>query len=342
MIFRIAVCLAFATMFIGTALGQGNQNWQSSPPQATPPTGSGSYQPSPQVYGQPAAGQPNQPGPPMVRQPQGQAIPMPMQPPWWPLAPQEQQYLDQVLAIWEQYGDRVQVFETKFILRKFGPDLASHSPKPVLQSEEKGVLKYQKPDKGLYEIQGDRPLKWICDGRSFFEYDFGKSELIQQILPPDMQGGRALADGPVPFVFGAKADRLKELYWIRWLRPNTPNKENDNELCLEVWPRTQKGAADFRRAYVILSRKDMQPVAIERHAWDGQETTGPDGRVVMVGASYEQFLFRDTIINPKNPLRILEGDPFKPRLDRGWKVVVEQPTSDHPPAQQAGQQAGRR
>ncbi|NLE36407.1 MAG: hypothetical protein GX621_00110 [Pirellulaceae bacterium] len=325
MTLRIAVFSSLVLLpFAGTTLGQGNQDWRSSPPA--------------QGYGQPAAAQPGQP---VVRQPQGQAVPMPMQPAWWPLPARDQQYLEQVLNIWEQHGDRIQVFETKFVLHRYAPDLATNSPTPVLQSEDKGILKYQKPDRGLYEIQGKQPEKWICDGKSYFQYHFGETkQIVQEVLPPEMQGGKALAEGPVPFVFGAKADRLKELYWIRPLLPTPSGK--DDELWLEAWPRTQKGAADFRYVVIILSTKDMRPIAIERHASDGQNRTLPDGRVVMIGASHERFLFYDTVINPQNPLRILEGDPFKPRVERGWKIVVAQPPADHPSARQAGQQSGRR
>ena len=37
-------------------------------------------------------------------------------------------------------------------------------------------------------------------------------------LPKEMQG-EAIADGPVPFIFGAKADKMKQRYWIRDVTP---------------------------------------------------------------------------------------------------------------------------
>jgi len=337
---RLGTCsiLAVALLAAGVALGQNNQPWQSPQPamQSQQPAPRAQAQPAyPPPYGQPDQGyppagtqpRPAQPGPgqPMAAQPAR----APAAPPWWPLPRKHQDYIDQVLRAWEAHGDRVEMFESEFVKRVYEPDWESRQPGAMkLKSTDVGIVKYKKPDKGLFEIIGDpnlnpkenenRAEKWICDGHSFYHYDFTKKQLTEEPLPSNMLG-KALGEGPVPFVFGAKAKKMKDLYWIRWLPP--PQGVTD-QIYLEVWPRRQKDAADFRRAEVILSAKDMRPIGIRLYL-PAQRTIGRDGQVHEQRANHETFTFDKTVINPTDLLKFLKGDPFTARIDRGWKKVVE-------------------
>ncbi len=248
-------------------------------------------------------------------------LPTPRAPTWWPLPPQHQQYVDNVLKAWEQYGQQIDMFESKFVRREFKPQRpgpnGGEAGEPTLVSE--GVLKYKKPDKGLFELKDDRDQsraeKWICDGQSIFQYNFKEKVLTQNVLPPDLRGGNALADGPVPFVFGAKAENVKSRYWIRPLR--SPKKE---WIRLEAWPRRQQDAADFRFAEILLRAKDMQPVGIQLHG-NRQRIILPGGRFAFAEGSRTTYSFFDTVIN--DPLRKFKGNPFSPRTPWKWTKTVK-------------------
>src|SRR5690606_18964006 len=100
-------------------------------------------------------------------------------------------------------------------------------------------IKYATPDKGMFQVTALQELQmplqpgakpnfvnqpeqkfehWVCDGNSVFEFRHIEKQLVETQLPPAMRG-KAIADGPLPFLFGANADALKNRYWIRELTP---------------------------------------------------------------------------------------------------------------------------
>ena len=59
-------------------------------------------------------------------------------------------------------------------------------------------------------------------------------------LPPELQG-KAIVDGPLPFLFGAKAETIKARYWIRVL-PETGN----GKFWLEAVPKSRQDVQNFK------------------------------------------------------------------------------------------------
>ena len=76
---------------------------------------------------------------------------------------------------------------------------------------------------------------------------------------PEMQG-KSITDGPLPFVFGAKADILRKRYYMRII---TPPSMAGEQIWLEAFPRMQKDAANFAWVEIILTKNDKLPVAIQ-------------------------------------------------------------------------------
>jgi len=66
--------------------------------------------------------------------------------------------------------------------------------------------------------KGERWSKWICDGNSIFEYNRQKKQVIEYPLPPESRG-KAISDGPLPFLFGAEAQKLKQRYYLHVITP---------------------------------------------------------------------------------------------------------------------------
>ena len=221
---------------------------------------------------------------------------------------EEQRQVDWVLQKWEALGKTVKTFECKVWRfeydRVFGPDSGGGPPRPTHRDE--GKIWYAAPDKGRFEIYGDRAEKWICDGKAIYEYNYTKKQVIQYDLPPELQG-QGIADGPLPFLFGSTAADLRNRYWIRLTQP-PPGVTG--QIWLEAHPKFQKDRANFKRAEMILREDDLRPVAL---------------MLVLPNDNRVSYRFDDLKINAKNLLgEWFSSDPFRPTVPLGWQRVVEQ------------------
>jgi TIGR03009 family protein len=192
----------------------------------------------------------------------------------------------------------------------------------------RGEIRYAAPDKGMIRVDGEivdfqwsggeakggrfvkgqRAEHWICNGKSVFEYDFQQKQLIEHQLPPEMYG-KAIADSPLPFLFGSSAEELKDRYF---LRVETLDRES-NQVWLEAYPKRQGDAANYRRATLILTLSDMEPFALE--------TLLPNGTARTV------YQFHDpkvNVVNLLDPLKVFENNWLHAPTPRGWKKVVEE------------------
>jgi TIGR03009 family protein len=242
--------------------------------------------------------------------------------------------LVRILRAWEERSSKVRTMASDFRRwdydEVFGHRDAQHQ---LIPKESQGEIKYAAPDRGLYHItktrevagmQGGQPQfqerteageHWVCDGQSIWEYNYEKKQLIERRLPPELQG-KAIADGPLPFLFGAQADKLLARYWMRVVPP-PPNAQN--QIWLEAFPKHQADAANFRRATVILDGVTLLPQAIEVRL--------PNGK------SWHVHQFQNSLVNNNNPLRFFQGDFAKPALPRGWVKVEDSPRAAQAAAQ---------
>lgn len=293
-----------------TAPAQGNQRSRVPP--------SGQQEPRSGAVRQAAAQQP----PPAGQPAQGRAVikgvagVAPRAP--FTLTPVQQQLLDQVLLQWEQQSDRVKTFKCTFgswkVNETFGPAQFNY-----VLSEAQGYIKFKAPDHGIYRVtalkEWDKQKQahvprttgldhWVCNGESIFEFESAKRQLIERPLAPEMRG-KAITDGPLPFVFGTKSDQLKRRYWMRDI---TPADEANRKIWLEAWPKYQQDAANFQHAIVILDQRRFMPEALR--------IILPDGK------NKQDYKFENIQVN--DPLSILKVDFLPPITPLGWTKVVEQ------------------
>jgi TIGR03009 family protein len=253
--------------------------------------------------------------------------------PWEPLTAQQQQFLDRLMATWEQHSSKIERYKCNFERWEYDPIFG---PKDPQQSKTygKGRLLYASPDKGLFEVQelsvyappaepGAKPswLKrpkeeigehWVCDGKSIFEFDARGKKLIQRELPPEMHG-KAIVDGPLPFLFGAKADRIKARYWLRVITPT----DVQGEHWIEASPKFQGDAKNFKMVHVIIDEKDFLPKAIQ--VFDPNF----DPQTKQIRSVYT---FKDREYNWNVTLQMLNlfhREFYEPRTPLGWTKVVE-------------------
>ena len=250
--------------------------------------------------------------------------PQPVQPPFV-LTPQQQAAADSVLLAWGRESARITRFQCEFT--RFEYDGLSPTPKKPAHVDE-GEIKYEAPDKGMYYVKGEkvggrvieggRTERWVSDGKSVFEYNYEKRELTEHPLPPELQG-KAIANGPMPFLFGAKADQLKARYWLRLIQPPP---DSQDQIWLQAVPKRREDAASYRVAEIILTGAAMQPTALLLIDPNGKDRT--------------TFSFSKIKVNNNNIFEFLQGDPFKGSTPQGWnKIVMDQPAQQiggQPPA----------
>jgi TIGR03009 family protein len=276
------------------------------------------------------------------------------QPPFPPLPPDHQKFLDQVLQLWEERSSAVERYRSKFKRWEYDPVFG---PKDTFKTFSEGSIKFAAPDKGLFKVEkmvhytppakeGEKPKYveregiagefWICDGKSVFEHDQQKKQLIQRELPPYMQG-RAIADGPLPFLFGAKADAIKERYWIR---PLPLPKDVQGEYWLEAFPKTRQDAVNYHKVHVIIDHQDLLPKGLVIFDRNFDPVRNP-ARTTFV------FENRETNWNMVlQQLKFWEQEFYEPKVPYGWKKVVEKyqgpPSGDQfAPAATRPQEANR-
>ncbi|ASV76101.1 hypothetical protein THTE_3499 [Thermogutta terrifontis] len=283
---------------------------------AIPPRGNEGYVP-PAAAQAPAVPNPSQPITPNDAQSTNALLPPP-----FTLTPYEQEQLDRVLRAWEERSSRIKTFECEFTRWEFDPVWGPpNQPKRITR----GRILYSAPDKGLFRVDEEvvenrwqpaaHPERWVCDGRAVYEYRFETKQIVETPLPPELQG-KAITEGPLPFLFGAEAESLKRRYYMRII---TPQNVKD-EIWLEAFPRYQREAANFQRAQLILKLPALDIYALQLYHPSAQPNT--QSRTV--------FQFDRIKVNAFDPLRIFKEDPFRPILpDPSWAKVTE-PASASP------------
>ena len=262
----------------------------------------------------------------------------PPQPEWYPLEDNVQKWVDEVLLAWEKTSEEIVTFKCNFKRWEHDPAFGPKDPKiPYTYGE--GVIQYAKPDKGMFKVEsllkysapkiaGGKPVwlaqigeQWVCDGRSIFEFDIRGKKLFQRILPKEMQG-QAIADGPLPFLFGAKVSTINARYWIH-PAPNVP-PDRPGEYWLEAVPRFPQDAVNFQKVSIILDEKDFLPKALDVYAPNYNRKTNP---------AHTEYSFEKretTLKSDKRGLAFITEyiDGFKkqfyePKVPSGWKKVIE-------------------
>ncbi len=284
-----------------------------------------------------AVGQ-NQPlGPRQQAAPQAQAY----APPGFPLDAAHQQWVDQILAFWEQHSAKIQRYQCDFNRWEydpvFGPAPNPQTGQDVAKTYSTGEIKYESPDKGSFEVKTIQVYKatqadgqptyvarddvakehWVCNGKSIFEFDYKNKQLKETELPPSMQG-RAIVDGPLPFLFGAEAEKIKQRYWIRGVTP----PDVQGQYWLEAIPKTRADAANFLKVLVILDQQQFLPLAMRVFPPNFHERNN---------RTMTAYQFQNREVNASNitqNLLLWQRAFHDPPTPKGWQRVVNRHQPD--------------
>ncbi len=252
-------------------------------------------------------------------------------PPAQPAAPQvpfllsrpELVALENLLTDWEKRNKEIHVLESRFFRWKYDAVFGNANQPPPA---DEGELKFAAPDKAWMYVKAKDPKlseQWLCDGKSVFHWDYTNSVVTEYIMPREMQG-KGIGDGPLPFVFGIEAQKLKQRYFMRIITP--PNVQN--EVWLEAYPKFQADAANYKKVEVILQiasdSRALFPYAIQIYSPNGKD------RIV--------YQLQNPEINPRGGMfggigTMIRGEWWKPSIPITWTKKTELPSA---PAPQSG------
>ena len=145
-----------------------------------------------------------------------------------------------------------------------------------------------------------------------YQFDQRQKKLIQNELPPEVRG-QAIGKGPLPFLFNAKADDIKQRFWLRIVTP----KDTKGEYWLEAVPKTQEDAANFKMIHIIIDETDYLPKAMV--LFDTSYVAG-------VRPSRTTFQFNEREVNFSvlaEQLNLFHREFYEPKLPAGLDARSE-------------------
>ena len=224
-------------------------------------------------------------------------------------------------AIVEKY-----IYDSVFYTEKRGigeikfeqPDKASLKLMPMkIPVGEKSQKK--DPKGNPYELDGVTPERWVCTGKEIFQIDDKEETFRVVLIPPNMRG-QQINEGPIPFLFGLKAEEAKKRYRFFDLKP-PPGVNIPNSFWFRAEPRRQVDRQEYKYADVVLDIKRFVPIAIR--LVDPPETT----------TTVYRFDEKKIEINPKQGFFGIGGGKFIDPDLKGYKIVGNADPAPPPGAQ---------
>lgn len=177
------------------------------------------------------------------------------------------------------------------------------NPKLDVPEPKKGPA----PDYKPYTVVAGEPEIWVCDGESVLSIHITDKTYDQLVIPPHQRGSN-IADGPLPFLFGVKAEKLKERYSLTLGRMHAPQATSGRpQYHVVAKPLNQDDARNWKQAEVLLDAEYCIPTAIR--------LLDPSGNKETV------YRFPLNEMHPNEKLPWL-NNPFKIRLN-GFKLLQQ-------------------
>lgn len=242
----------------------------------------------------------------------------------------------QILQLWERESAKIKVLQGQHYRQEFNNVFS-------VEKRSKGAFFYQAPDKGRFDINSV-PIKpgqvsnkidpatmqpyqlaagtdqsWICTGNVVLQVNPVAKEFEVFPIPPEMQGEN-IAQSPLPFLFGMKAEEAQRRYELKLFG------ETGVAYVIDAKPLLQMDAQNYCHARIYLDKKTFVPTSVM--------LLDPP-RTLMT-----QYTFVEMEVNPQPSLiaKILpvfkDADPFKPDLSTYKRVLPPQvqPASNEVPS----------
>lgn len=203
-----------------------------------------------------------------------------------------------------------------------------------VEKRSRGTFLYEAPDKGNfvieampiekgaktkmmdaegkpYSIKSGTPERWVCDGKQILKIDDQAKTFERIPIPPESQGTNII-EGPLPFLFGMKAEQAKKRYRLQLDGERT----TDSKVFLFAWPNRPEDLQNYQKATVIIQTQDFLPSAVELIHPSGNSRT--------------VHIFSGLAVNKSRIIEnLIGGDPLKPNL-KAYKEVIKNASATAP------------
>ena len=169
--------------------------------------------------------------------------------------PEELAYISDFLSKWQEQSKNIEVINYDFTRLK----RTAHG-----LTEAYGRVKYQAPDKGLFEIHsalidnkkvtetGDKE-RYVCTGDAVYQFDFAEKRLTEFLIPQE-QRGKGTLDSPLMVLVGANPQELQNRFYLIALNPWS--NEVANCYCFRAWPKWPEDR-DFTSVELAIDNKSF-------------------------------------------------------------------------------------
>ncbi len=211
----------------------------------------------------------------------------PQVPEGFPLSPDDQTNIENLLDYWQQSSEQVKRSTWDFQLWDYDPTYCQYTDPEtgnlLAFAISKGQIRFAAPEKGRYDVTESYEFfikdqntpnttydyrardeeqsreRWICDGTAIYQYNFEQKRVYKTDIPAELQG-QGLVNSPLPFfLFGANRQMILDRYWVEYVNP--PGVEG--EYWLEIHPKRASDARNYKKIVVIISAEDFLPSSLE-------------------------------------------------------------------------------
>lgn len=177
------------------------------------------------------------------------------------------------------------------------------------------------PQGNPYKLEAEEEITWVCDGKSIMQIEHGPKTYGLAEIPPQHQGENIM-ESPLPFLFGMKADKIKQRYKLSLgSQHDKTGSDGRKKYHIVALPLLQSDARNWQRAEVILDAQYCLPSAIR----------------LIDPAGSKETVYVFPLSGMKANEKIWLPNPFKMQL-WGYKLVEKQVAP--PPGQPQGKGHG--
>lgn len=239
--------------------------------------------------------------------------------------------LEAILDEWEQKSSQIKSLKGKHTRTVF--NLVFEVEKRAegrffLETPDKGridltgleVKKNTKSDRigksgNPFRVESDRAEKWICNGEEILMVNDEDKSYDIAPLPNELRGTN-IVKGPLPFLFGIKADDAKRRFQLSLAKSPDPSQH-----AILVVPRLPEDQQNYKIAKIGLDKRTYLPRSVM--------LLDPTGNLET------RYFFEIEDVNNRNKLDNIadwfggDRDPYHPDLKRkGYKLVVHSDAGD--------------
>lgn len=151
------------------------------------------------------------------------------------------------------------------------------------------------PNGTTFTVEPDELKTWVCTGQNILDVDHATKQYNRMEIPKRYQGQR-ITDGPMPFLFGMKADSVAKQYKLAFGEGHDHDHDPPTKIHIIAYPLVPHLQREFRKAELYLNPATYHPYAVK--LWD------PAGSTETVYAFKGQRPFTKIELTLKRPWRV--------------------------------------